>query len=189
MNRVLALCVLVLAACGGDDPPSGPGPQTLPPGTQPPPGAETTSVSCSANDPCDYWFCRCDDGAVVNASYCANGACSAASAICPTACETFQHGGWTGIAGGGPDQPPPSSCGGLGSSNAACNACFADQCCSEGERCSATSGCYAHWDCVVGCGGDPACRADCEDAASSAARAAYDALEGCLLGSCSGACS
>ena len=191
MNRCLILGALALAACGGDDDaPTGPGSQTLPPSTQPPPGSPTTGVSCSSSDPCDYWFCRCDDGAVVNAAFCSNGSCSTASAICPAACETFDHGEWTGVAGGGPDQPPPTStCGGLGSSNATCDACFVDECCAEGEACSATSGCLSHWDCVVECDGDPGCRADCDDVASPSGRAAYEDLESCLVGSCGGACS
>ncbi len=190
MNHWLVLSLFAVAACGGDDAPTGPGPQTLPPSTQPPPGAETTNVSCSPNDPCDYWFCRCDDGAVVNAAFCSNGSCSAASAICPTACETFQHGGWTGVAGGGPNQPPPQdTCGGLGSSNATCDACFVDNCCSQGEACEATSGCYSFWDCVVACDGDPSCRASCESGASRSAIDAYETLESCVVGRCGGACS
>ena len=126
----------------------------------------------------------------MNAAYCNNGFCSTADAICPAACATFQHGAWTGVAGGGPQQPPPTStCGGLGSSNAACDACFEEACCTEGAACGGNAGCLSLWDCIVDCDGDPACRSACEDAATASGLDAYDQLEGCLLGSCSGACS
>jgi hypothetical protein len=191
MRASFVFVLFVTAACGGDDAPTSPGAQTLPPSTPPPSGSTTTQTTCSSSDPCDYWFCRCDDGAVVNAAYCNNGYCSTADAICPTACTSFQHGGWTGVAGGGPDQPqPPSStCGGLGSSNGACNACFEDECCAQGSACGSNSGCLDAWDCIVACNGDFACRATCEDNASSSGLAAYEALESCLLSACGGECS
>lgn len=185
---IVGVAVAFAGACAGDDGSS------IPPGKQDfvqPPGsttpAETTSVTCSQSDPCDYWYCACADGAVVNGAYCYQGLCAAAGGICPAACAAFGHGEWTGNAGGGPSQDGPR-CGGLGSSGAACNACFSDACCAQGDACGSSPSCLDHWDCVVACGGNASCRASCEDRATASGLAAYEALEGCLLDNCATEC-
>ncbi|MBS1122650.1 MAG: hypothetical protein H6Q90_4878 [Deltaproteobacteria bacterium] len=180
---------LLVAACSDGGSTIGPGPQTHVPTTPPPPSSPTTSVTCSASDPCDFWFCQCADDAVVNSAFCNQGLCSEASAICPEACTAFGHGAWTGVAGGGPGQPPqPSSCGGLGSSTQSCDTCFEAQCCTEGKACGDDPSCLDHWDCVVGCNGDGGCRAACDDTADPTGRAHYEALEACLLSDCGDVC-
>src|SRR5688572_3034340 len=102
--------LLAAAACGGGGDDLGPGEQdfTPPPdtegdGTSQPAGA--TDTTCSAAEDCGYWFCACADGAVVNSAACTNGWCMGAAAACPEACAHFDHGDWTGEAGGGPGQP------------------------------------------------------------------------------------
>ena len=66
-----------------------------------------TTVACSADDPCGYWFCDCEDdsGRVtpVNGRSCQNGWCMDAKTSCPDACSAFGKT-WTGTAGGGPDE-------------------------------------------------------------------------------------
>jgi hypothetical protein len=197
----IAFLLLVAAACGGggggDD--IGPGDEDFTPpaesegdGTSKP--ADATDTTCASSGDCAYWFCACADGAVVNSANCTNGWCMGAATACPDACASFEHGAWTGDAGGGPGQPvdddPPAGgdCGGLGSADPTCDACYADECCGEGAACADNPSCLDYWDCAVGCGGDSLCRDDCDflypDGASD-----YASLEGCLLGACFDACS
>jgi len=189
--RTILLLILSCAACGGgDDAPSSPGNQdfTPPPethGTGQPDGA--TSVTCSTGADCDYWFCRCADGAVVNSALCVNSYCMDAANACPPACEYFDHGAWTGAAGGGPGTSMPPACGDLGSSDPDCDACFHDACCDEGAACSDRADCLSYWDCAVACGSDPGCRDEC-DLQYPQGAGPYAALESCLLDSCSSQC-
>lgn len=191
---LLLSTLLVLGACGGDDGPSGPGGQsyTPPPSNQGdgqtrPPGA--TSFTCGAADDCAYWYCECADGFVVNSAQCVNGYCMDAASACPEACSYFQHGEWTGAAGGGPgSQPPTDSCGGLGSSDPVCDACGKESCCSESAACGDSPACLDYWDCAVACGGDAGCRAGC-DAVYPDGISTYEALESCLVGACRAECS
>lgn len=67
--------------------------------------ADATDVTCKNSSECAYWYCRCEDGAVVNSAKCDNGYCLNAKGACPDACTTFNHGKWTGEAGGGPSTP------------------------------------------------------------------------------------
>lgn len=190
LRDLIPLACVLAAACGSDDPPDRPGDQSFhppveqegEPGTQPP-GA--TSVACDAAADCDYWFCRCADGAVVNSALCVNGFCMDAESACPRACAYFDHGEWTGDAGGGPGSAP--ACGGLGSNGAACDSCFRTSCCDEGAACGDSGSCLDAWDCAVACGGDPDCRADCE-ARFPVGASLYNTLEACLVGSCATAC-
>ncbi len=128
-----------------------------------PPG--TTTVTCSADDPCEYWFCDCQGGpiSVVNARTCTSGFCATAEATCPTACADF-GGSWRGTAGGGPrpdttPDPAPS-----------CAAdeyrCAGDRCVPDWYVCDGESDCPAGDD-EIGCdGGGDDCAdggTDCDD--------------------------
>lgn len=192
------LAFVVWAACGGSDGPSGPGDQTyMPPaggsGSAVDPG-DATSVTCHGLNDCDYWFCECADGAVVNSALCQNGYCMGAKSACPDACHYFNHGDWTGHAGGGPDQGGHGSgsnmntCGTLGSSNSTCNACVHDSCCSQDAACSASGSCVDYWNCAITCQGDSACLDVCDED-YPAGRSGYQALEGCIYDSCSSDCN
>ena len=190
MKQISCLVFVVLVACGGDgDSPTGPGDQSYNPpaetmGSGTPTGA--TSYTCEQAEDCGYWYCRCEDGAVVNSALCVNGYCMNAETACPRACEYFDHGKWTGEAGGGPGTTT-SSCGGLGSANAACETCMESKCCSEATACGTSLSCLDYWDCVVPCNGDPACRDQC-DAQYPAGAAPYEALRDCLLDNCHSQC-
>jgi hypothetical protein len=189
MRSLLSCACLALIAGCGDAPPPGPGDQTFTPPSEQTGGGRpsgATEETCVAADDCSYWYCRCGDGAIVNSALCVNGYCMDAASACPDACEYFGHGAWTGEAGGGPGSTT-GTCGGLGSSGAACDACFRDACCEEGEACGAQPSCLDYWDCAVPCGGDAGCRAEC-DARYPAGAAPYRALESCLVASCSEAC-
>ncbi|MDQ3367330.1 MAG: hypothetical protein M3680_18050 [Myxococcota bacterium] len=149
---------------------------------------DATSVTCSEAKDCDYWYCRCEDGAVVNSALCVNGFCMNAAAACPRACEYFDHGAWTGQAGGGPGTTPtPPTCGGLGSDKLACDTCLRDQCCDEARTCGTNSSCLSYWDCVLACDGSPSCQLQCDDAYPTGA-APYEGLRDCLLDSCYAQC-
>jgi hypothetical protein len=193
-TRMILLVLSVLVACGGsgdgDDAPTMPGEEdfTPPPsnnGGGQPPGA--TDVTCQSGSDCDYWFCRCADGAVVNSALCVNSYCMDAASACPDACAYFDHGAWTGSAGGGPGTSQPLECGGYGSSDPDCDACFADECCDEGAACGENPDCEPYWDCAVACDGDPICRDEC-DAAYPDGAGVYAALESCLLDGCYDEC-
>jgi len=192
------ILVVCCAACGGggdgddggDDGPDGPGDETFTPEPEQNGGGEpggSTGYACSLAEDCDYWFCRCDDGAVVNSALCVNGYCMDAASACPSACEYFDHGGWSGSAGGGPGTSTPQECGGLGSSDQDCDSCFVDSCCDQGESCGDSPDCLAYWDCVVPCGSEPSCRDECDFWYPDGA-AIYGSLESCLLDLCSAEC-
>jgi hypothetical protein len=190
----LPIALITFAACGGADSP-GPGDQTyMPPagGSGSADPSDATSVTCHGLDDCDYWFCQCADGAVVNSSLCQNGFCMGAKSACPDACHYFNHGDWTGQAGGGPDQGHGSgsgqSCGTLGSSNATCNSCVHDSCCNADAACSASGACVDYWNCAITCNGDASCLDVC-DQNYPAGRSNYEQLESCINNSCGGACA
>ena len=69
-------------------------------------GASNGEVCPAAPATCSNYFCRCQDGAVVNSNSCLNGQCQQASQHCESACQKFNHGKWTGVAGGGPTTTP-----------------------------------------------------------------------------------
>ncbi len=66
--------------------------------------SNATNFTCHVAEDCGYWYCECSDGFVVNSELCMNGYCLNASGACSNACKTplWDHGKWTGIAGGGP---------------------------------------------------------------------------------------
>ena len=192
MKQISSWLVIVLAACGGDGDSSDPGPgsqsYTPPPemsGSGTPGGA--TSYACSKAEDCGYWFCRCEDGAVVNSALCVNSFCMNAASACPRACEYFNHGAWTGEAGGGPGGTTTQTCGGLGSDLVACDSCMRDECCSEATACGNSQSCLKYWDCVLLCDGDPGCKASCEDLYPGGA-GPYEGLRDCLLDNCYSQC-
>ena len=193
MQKISVLICVVVAACGGGDDGSGigPGSQSYEPpseGSGSGKPSDATNVTCSdAADDCGYWFCRCEDGAVVNSALCVNGYCMGAASACPRACEYFQHGAWTGEAGGGPTEMVPTTCGGLGSDNAACDSCMHDSCCDEAEACGTTTSCLSYWDCTLACNGDPSCQNQCEYTYPGGI-APYEGLRDCLLDSCYSEC-
>ena len=190
MKQISIVVCVALAACGGDED-VGPGSQSYdPPAEQQGSGKPTdaTSVTCQQADDCGYWFCRCEDGAVVNSALCVNGFCMGAASACPRACDAFHHGAWTGEAGGGPSQnPPPASCGGLGSQIVACDTCMKSQCCSEASACGNSSTCLHYWDCAIACDGDPSCKASCDNQYPGG-RVPYEGLRDCLLDNCYSQC-
>ncbi len=190
MDKISVLVCVVLAACGGDDDSVGPGSQSYdPPAEQQGSGvpSDATSVTCSQADDCGYWYCRCEDGAVVNSALCVNGYCMGAASACPRACEYFEHGAWTGEAGGGPSGTTTNTCGGLGSDKVACDTCMRDQCCDEASACGTTQSCLRYWDCTLACDGDPSCKAECE-ATYPSGIAPYEGLRDCLLDNCYSQC-
>ena len=149
--------------------------------------SDATSVTCTKAEDCGYWYCRCEDGAVVNSALCTNGYCMGAASACPRACEYFHHGAWTGEAGGGPTSMPTNTCGGLGSQNVACDSCMKQQCCSEAAACGNSSSCFPYWDCVIACNDNSACKAQC-DADYPAGKAPFEGLSNCLLDNCYSQC-
>jgi hypothetical protein len=192
MHKFLGLVVVVVVACGGDEGSLGPGGQNFdPPPEQQGTGKpnDATSFTCSQAEDCGYWYCRCEDGAVVNSALCVNGFCMGAETACPRACSYFNHGSWTGEAGGGPgnNTPTPKTCGGLGSDLPACDTCMRDRCCDEASACGNNSSCLSYWDCVVACDGSSSCRLACEDTFPSGV-GPYEGLRDCLLDNCHSAC-
>lgn len=192
MHKISILVCAVLAACGGDDGDGGIGPGSQsydPPSEQQGSGkpSDATDVTCSQAEDCDYWYCGCEDGFVVNSALCVNGYCMGAATACPRACEYFGHGDWTGAAGGGPGNTTPPTCGGLGSDNIACDTCMHEQCCDEASACGEAQSCLSYWDCTLACDGDPACDADCQDLYPGGI-APYEGLRDCLLDSCYSQC-
>jgi hypothetical protein len=190
MTRILLL-VIFIAACGGGDGDSiQPGSQNYDPppeqmGTGKPSGA--TSVTCTNAEDCGYWYCRCEDGAVVNSALCTNGYCMDAQSACPRACQYFNHGMWTGEAGGGPQTMQPKTCGGLGSDKPACDACMKQECCSQATSCGNSSSCFPYWDCWLACDGDPFCEDDCR-ATYPGGVGPFEGLRDCLLDNCQSEC-
>jgi hypothetical protein len=186
MQKILVLVGLVMAACGGDDG-IGPGMQDYtPPSEQQGSGkpSDSTTFTCTQAADCGYWYCRCEDGAVVNSALCVNGFCMNAASACPRACEYFNHGAWTGEAGGGPGgMTTPPTCGGLGSDLVACDSCMKSQCCDEASACGNTNSCLSYWDCSLACDGNAACKAECEDSYPGGV-APYEGLRDCLLDNC-----
>jgi len=135
-----------------------------------------TNYTCVQSEDCGYWFCRCEDGAVVNSGFCENGYCMDDYVACPDACSTFRHGDWTGTAGGGPgsdsssgsdpraSDPSPSP----GSTAAecyfgedACSVCLGAECCAETRDCLEDADCSAYLECLGACT-DSYCASDCE---------------------------
>lgn len=194
MIRFLIIClVMFLVACGGNvdkksdtsnsSDPGGGGSgggssETYTPssggssgGTTSTDSASVTNVTCSGLDDCAYWYCRCEDGGLVNASNCVNNYCANADYVCPDACATFDHGEWTGVADGGPSQSSPSSdnntdggspgggssssgdiCAGADPSfddGTACYECAATYCCDELSACSGNAACLDYVDCKL----------------------------------------
>lgn len=190
MKQISCLVFVAVVACGSDgNSPTGPGDQSYNPppemtGSGTPSGA--TSYTCQQAADCGYWYCRCEDGAVVNSALCVNGYCMNAETACPRACEYFDHGKWTGEAGGGPGMTM-TTCGGLGSQNAACETCMENECCSEASACGNSATCLDYWDCAVACNGDAGCRDEC-DALYPSGAAPYEALRDCLLDNCYSQC-
>jgi len=170
--RVCLLLFLLVSCTAGDGDGDG---NSVPPGDQvftPDPSdtgsgkpAGATDFTCDAVAECDYWYCRCEDGFVVNAANCKNGYCMDAASSCPSACEYFEHGSWTGEAGGGPKEPTPtptpSECGEQGSTNDTCWSCVEDECCGDSAACYDNPDCLDYWDCLYGCGFGFACEDSC----------------------------
>ncbi|HEY4181815.1 MAG TPA: hypothetical protein VGM90_33460 [Kofleriaceae bacterium] len=196
MKSIGWILVAGLAACGGGDDGggSGAGSQTYvpPAGGSPAPVTDRTSETCSGLDDCDYWFCECADGGVVNSSLCQNGFCMGAMSACPSACAAFNHGAWTGHAGGGPQTGGHGSgsgsgatCGNLPSAGASCDACVKGNCCAAATSCDGA--CRSYWDCVGGCNGDNDCLDAC-DAGNPDGRDAAQNLTACAQDSCNSEC-
>ena len=198
------LAILLVACSGGDDTTTGG--SSVPPGDEdftPPPTdngggrpSGATNVTCQSGSDCAYWFCRCDDGSVVNSADCSNGFCMDAPSACPGACEYFNHGGWTGEAGGGPVPPQPdpgpgpsAQCGNQGSTDSVCWSCVESQCCSESAACYDNAECLGYWDCVADCGiGAPGCESQCGSIYPGGENDYYQ-LESCLVSDCSLECA
>ncbi len=171
----------------------------------------TADMCMSADPDCPNWFCRCEDGAVVNARLCENGFCSGPGAICPDACMVFGHKSWTGYAGKGAkqeaseptmqeDMSSGSSQGGnqgsgsssgemtcntsFTSSGTSCDQCADQSCCSEMQACEANTSCLNYWDCHLKAGYS---LTECDELYPDGA-SDYDSLDACLYDSCSYEC-
>ena len=151
LKLVFPLALLGILACGSSDEDSddedyysafrspGAGSESYNPGNIPGDSSlNVTDVACSSSNPCGYWYCSCEDGAVVNASFCYHGYCTTASAICPSACDNFDHGDWSGSASGGPQQNNQAQ-----NDNDDCD--DADDCDAEYCYCSDGWEGYAQW--------------------------------------------
>lgn len=195
-----------LFACGGgggdDDDDTGGGDSSgVKPGAEdfvPPPTNDdkgkpsgATDMSCSAANPCDYWYCQCNDGFVVNSADCRNGFCMDAASSCPVACDYFGHNGWSGIAGGGPKshdpKQPVSECGEQQGTSDSCWSCVEDACCGLSAACYDNYDCLGYWDCALDCVGDSFCESSCADFYAGGVDDYYDLMQ-CVSSSCSGAC-
>jgi hypothetical protein len=131
-------------------------------------GASSSSSSngttCGSAQECAHYYCRCNDGAIVNSRFCKNGSCQLPSAHCESACQAFRHGGWSGSAGGG-DKPTATSSSSTSSSGSA-SACSRDTECPE-VTCGCTSGVRLRYQI---CRNDQSCATknaqDCQSACS-----------------------
>ncbi len=173
-SGVLAVMLSTTACSGGNSGDGGGNESYTPPATsdgtgQRPSGA--TEIRCEVAEDCGFWYCECQDGAIVNSANCTNGYCLDAPSSCPSACEAFDHGNWSGSATGGPsvptptpDPPPTSSCGDQGSTSEQCWSCIESECCGESAACYGNPDCLDYWDCLYDCGfGDPSCESYCGD--------------------------
>ena len=202
-NLLILLTVLfAIPACSGGGSSSDSDP-TIPQGDEdfvPPssdngsgePSGATTTV-CEDVDDCAYWFCECSDGAIVNTANCTNNFCLDAPSTCPSACEYFDHGDWSGRVGGGPNPAPdpdpnPSSCGTQGGTSDVCWSCVESECCGESAACYDNPDCLDYWDCRYFCDpSDQDCIYQCDEQYPLGVFD-YEDLESCLLGSCSQDC-
>lgn len=173
-------------------------------------GSTLTTVPCTdAATDCGYWYCRCEDGALVNASFCTEGYCATDSAACQFACQELGHGNWSSTAGGGPTggssssgtstsnggetssgQPPgndPTSCGLFESGGSLCADCVVFDCCAEAAVCGVGTECLDYQTCFANCAGDTFCEADCESA-FPAGSVEWQDLLGCVTAFCSAEC-
>ncbi len=136
------------------------GAETAPDQSGAPSNPQPTGKSCASPSDCAYFYCRCNDGAVVNSRLCALGACQGPNAHCETACKAFSHGGWSGTYGGG--DTPSSQIPDSGSAVGSCTSkeqCSSFQCgCTDGSRIQVR-------DCYGG---------HCQDARSGCQRACQD---------------
>jgi hypothetical protein len=184
---------------GGDNPVTTPGKETYTPPTNSTPGGgkpeHATSVTCSTADDCGYWYCRCQDGAIVNSANCTNGYCLDQTVACPNGCSAFKHGTWTGDYGGGPSTQSTSSSSSSGGSggdqcgttDTTCGLCLRQSCCAESLACYKSSACQSYLDCIATCAGDTDCLFACESANPDGASNGT-ALEDCGKANCPSEC-
>jgi hypothetical protein len=92
----------------------------------------------------------------VNSSLCQNGTCQGPSAHCEKACNTFNHKGWAGTAGGGDTETKPPTKTGSCTSRSQCSPFECG--CTDGSRISVR-------DCYGGVCSDKAsgCQSACSD--------------------------
>jgi hypothetical protein len=128
------------------------------------------SSSCAAADAICISSCRNEHQNAV-AAYDNLGDCLQSS--CADACQSPEAG---------------TSCGVLVFRSAACDACMAQNCCSDGAACSNDADCLALAQCVQVCQvGDTQCISDCETV-HPIGLLEYMTLSRCLEASCSGRC-
>jgi hypothetical protein len=85
--------------------------------------------------------------------------------------------------------PPGTACGLPVAADAqACQACAAANCCSQAGKCAMDPACAALESCLLGCGGDYACRAACVIAHPVNDSPDTPALDTCISANCTGAC-
>jgi len=98
-----------------------------------------------------------------------------------------------GVSAGGNGQSQSddgsATCGQFTFQNAACEACVAQDCCSEELSCSNSQDCLNFAQCLQVCSpDDPTCRPDCQSQEPVGA-SVYGSLEGCMQTSCGTSCS
>ncbi len=70
----------------------------------------------------------------------------------------------------------------------ACQACVASKCCAELGACAGNAGCKPYETCLLGCGGDYACRAKCQAAYPIAAGPDVPTVDRCVAAECETEC-
>ena len=79
-----------------------------------------------------------------------------------------------------------ASCG-VNAGSQACAACIQKQCCEQAGACAANGACAAYENCLIPCGGDPACRARCF-AADHANATEIPEMDQCVAAQCASEC-
>jgi hypothetical protein len=77
---------------------------------------------------------------------------------------------------------------GLGVAAGACQACVASRCCEQATACAQDPACATYESCLLGCGGDYACRAACVQSHQIGNAPDVPTFEQCVVSSCADPC-